>query len=131
MPVQSVQLRVAVLGRVARGIAVEKYGVVGVIADSRRILDNVVCPWLPISQERSKERASRVVLDVDLDPKRLPVRLIDQLGVLTPEVSGRRRVLELQPLAVLRPNVIGTFYPAVVIRSEEHTSELQSLNNLV
>ncbi len=88
--------------------------VIGVVGPLVLKLEEVIparyCPrrWgrVATSQERTKERAGRVVLDVDLDTNGLEVRLQDQLVVGAPQVIGRRRVLELQPHTSLGTNAI-------------------------
>src|SRR5260221_805051 len=68
------------------------------------------------TQEGAKERTGRIVLDVDLDANRAKFRLQDQLVIGTPQVVGRRRVLELQPHSSLGAHAVCPLDPAVLIQ---------------
>ena len=91
-------------------------GVISIVGETILELGNVIGARLPTCQERAEERTRGIVLDVELHADGLHILLQDQFVISAPQVVGRRRVLELQVLPILRANAIRSLDPSIRIQ---------------
>src|SRR5579875_2812523 len=96
-------------------VACQKRRIIRIIPGAGFKLGEVILAGLATAEERSEEGAGRIVLNIDLDANGREVLLEDQFVILTPQVVGCGRVLELQPLPVLAANAVRSLDPAVRI----------------